>query len=297
MRPSSSKGLSTVLLLTVMGPFGLAIGCGSAPNNYNLPVGSDDGGGSFAGGDASAGAGPLDAFIEQNGVHVTLVTLGCAGDCATVQAVATGGNPPYDYAWDDGSTNPVRSVCPASNVRYSVTATDTATTGEFPHPASTVKVPLEADVFACPEAGPSGADAGDCETILTVTPPSSTVTGPGGMVCSTGSTGSISAFAATVPLAMGQEYEIEEDVTGTLLLGSAPPLWDFYGVSGDCAATSGGELLGSLTFDPGTPHQSFCFTATADHAAIDWTSNAVAAGVGQGVYQLCKGCGRGSTSP
>jgi hypothetical protein len=100
----------------------LVAGCGGAGPSDNLPVGSDGSGGTdgaFSGEDASA-SGAFDADIEENRVAVTFITLSCSGDCATVEAVGTGGNPPYSYAWDDGSTNPTRTVCPTSSTNYSV---------------------------------------------------------------------------------------------------------------------------------------------------------------------------------
>jgi hypothetical protein len=133
-------------------------------------VGSDEGGGggAFAGGDAGA-PGAFDAYVEQSGVHVTVVTVSCAGDCAMVKAVATGGHPPYQFAWDNGSTSAVRQICPTTGARYAVTATDTATSGEFPLPAQTVHVGLGSDVLACPDGGPAAPDASLCAE-GTVTP-------------------------------------------------------------------------------------------------------------------------------
>jgi hypothetical protein len=153
-----------------------ALGCGSSGANlYSLPVGDDDGGGgSFAESDAKA-AGAFDAYIEQNHVTVTIVTLTCAGPCADVEAVATGGQPPYTFAWDDGSTSASRQVCPSSSTRYVVKVTDTATVGELARAGQTVQVPLTADVIACPdggepEAGGSG-DGGLCDNGAGVTLP------------------------------------------------------------------------------------------------------------------------------
>jgi hypothetical protein len=135
----------------------LAIGCGSAGHDYILPVGSDDaGGGGFAGGDAAA-SNALDASIEQNGMTVKIVTLSCSGDCASVEAVATGGHLPYSFAWEDGSTNPSRRVCPTATTGYHVTVTDTGTGGEVPRPAQSVSVPLTADVLTCTDASATGA--------------------------------------------------------------------------------------------------------------------------------------------
>jgi hypothetical protein len=129
--------------------------CGGTRSNFNLPVGSDEtDGGAFLGSDAG-GADPLDATIQENHVAIKIVTLSCEGDCADVQAVATGGRPPYVFAWEDGSISPTRKVCPTASTSYQVKVTDSAVTGEVPRPAETVTVPLTADVLACtgPTAG------------------------------------------------------------------------------------------------------------------------------------------------
>jgi hypothetical protein len=138
------------------------LACGSDRSGYSLDVGADDGGAPIAlgqGGDAGASA--LDAHIEQNHIAVTFVTLDCAGPCADVVAVPTGGHPPYTFEWDDGSTSASRHVCPTSSTSYLVNVTDTGTTGEVIRPAQTVQVPLTANVVACPDGGaPDGGDAG-----------------------------------------------------------------------------------------------------------------------------------------
>jgi hypothetical protein len=134
------------------------VGCGSSGRDgYSVFVGTDEGGASFPGSDDASGQEPLDAHVEQNDVTVTFVTLSCASACADVEAVGTGGHPPYTFTWDDGSTTATRQVCPASTTRYSLKVTDTGTSGEFPRPAETVQVPLTADVIACPGGG---SDAG-----------------------------------------------------------------------------------------------------------------------------------------
>jgi hypothetical protein len=103
------------------------------------------------------------------------------------------------------------------------------------------------------------------------------------------------ALGSAVSLEAGQSYEIVENVTGTLLIGS-PPLWDFYGSATTCTAPPGGELLGSMTFDPSIPRQSLCFRPKASYAAIDLYTSAIAAGTGEGVYQICRGCDRPDAS-
>jgi hypothetical protein len=140
----------------------LMTGCGGTGSSYNLPVGSDGSGGTdgaFSGEDASA-SGPLDAEIDENHVAVKFVTPSCAGDCATVEAVASGGSPPYGYAWEDGSTNPTRTVCPTSSTNYSVKVSDTGSTGEFTRARQVVQVALKANVLSCADAGATEAEAG-----------------------------------------------------------------------------------------------------------------------------------------
>ncbi len=145
-------------------PIALAVGCGSSGGNgYSLDVGADDSGPSLVlgAGDASV-TGAFDAHIEQNHIAVTFVTLSCAGPCADVVAVPTGGQAPYTFKWDDGSTTASRHVCPASSTSYSVKVTDTGTSGELARAAETVQVPLAANVIACPDGG----SAGKCDTLV-----------------------------------------------------------------------------------------------------------------------------------
>jgi hypothetical protein len=153
----------------------LAVACGGnggAPcdASYCITVGDDDGGGSFTVGDASSGA--LDAHIDQNGIQVTFVTLDCAGDCATVEAVGTGGHPPYTFKWDDGSAAATRQVCPTSSTSYNVKVTDTGTSGDLVRAPETVQVPLTANLLACPDGGEAGVSPtqdGGCDGIQLAT--------------------------------------------------------------------------------------------------------------------------------
>jgi hypothetical protein len=128
-------------------------GCGSNANPYSVTVGSDDAGGSFGPGSDAGDDGALAAHIEQNDITVTIVTLSCAGPCADVVAVPSGGQPPYTFAWNDGTTTAARSLCPTSDTNYSVRVTDTGTTGELTRAAESVSVPLTADVLVCPDGG------------------------------------------------------------------------------------------------------------------------------------------------
>jgi hypothetical protein len=85
---------------------------------------------------------------------VTFVALSCAGGCDTVEVVVSGGDPPYSFQWSDGSTSPTRQVCATATTSYSVTVTDSGSTGEVPRPAESIERPLTASVLACPDGGP-----------------------------------------------------------------------------------------------------------------------------------------------
>lgn len=130
----------------------LAEGCGSRAE-YSLDVGTDDAGaGSFTAGDADV-PDVLTARIEDNDIAVRFVTLSCSDACATVEAVATGGNAPYKFSWDDGSTSAVRKACPTSTTSYTVTVTDTGMTGELIRAPKTARASLSVRVIACPDGG------------------------------------------------------------------------------------------------------------------------------------------------
>jgi hypothetical protein len=158
-------------------PLAALAGAGCGSQDSTATVGYLDGGSNFqvSGSDAS-GPNGLDAEIEQNQVAVTFVAVACAGDCADVQAVASGGTPPYSFLWDNGSTSAVRRVCPTPDASYDVRVTDTAGTGEFNQNAQTVTVPLGSRVPACPDGAAS--DAGSAIDGAAGTP-LGTVTVPG----------------------------------------------------------------------------------------------------------------------
>jgi hypothetical protein len=163
MRAASSGSIAVLAVA-------LALGCGSkGDDGYSLNVGSDDGGPSLvlSAGDAG-GATAFDAHIEQDHITVTFVTLTCTGRCADVVAIPTGGQAPYTFRWDDGSTSASRHLCPASNTRYRVQVTDTGTPGELGHPAQSVQVPLAANVVACPDSGAADAGSGGCDSVVDV---------------------------------------------------------------------------------------------------------------------------------
>lgn len=167
--------LARLLILFVSGG-AVACGGGSSGGETRL-VGMDDGGTgpTFVMDSSVASTGPLDAYFEEQQMIITFVSLHCAGDCVDVQAVATGGNPPYTYSWDDGSTNAIRHLCPNTNTSYHVKVTDSGRSGEFAQSPVTVTVPLAAYVLACLDAG---ASPDGCDSVTNVSPSGANPYGP-----------------------------------------------------------------------------------------------------------------------
>jgi hypothetical protein len=201
------------LAALLFGPGALA-GCGGGGHEYALDLGGDDAGMFASVTDASPSA-ALDAYIQQGGMTVSFVTLSCSEGCATVEAVATGGNAPYSYTWEDGSANPTRQVCPTATTNYSVTVTDTGTSGEFARTAETARASLTAKVIACPDGG--AMDGGVAPTVYWAT--WSQVT-PG---ASGTATGSLSPPQGDVQVSYAGEVDSNSAATGgTTLSGWGP---------------------------------------------------------------------------
>jgi hypothetical protein len=167
--PPATRSLATLFLLVLLP---LAVACGTG-NGGRLRVGSEDGradaggGGGLLPGVPDGGA--LDAsdtelrvrIRDPQALSIELVTLRCAGDCAEVIAAASGGNPPYVFAWDDGSADPQHQVCAEQDSTFAVTVTDTAVTdGEFTYEAQRANAELRAQVLACADAGAPAACTG-----------------------------------------------------------------------------------------------------------------------------------------
>ncbi len=119
--------------------------------------------GGFGGGDDT-----LTALITEppGEMAIEVVTISCAGECKQVLAVATGGNDPYTFAWNDGLTTAAREICATDDTTFTVSVTDTAIVdGEFPYAAQTATATITADVSSC--VGDAGTDAdtdaGTCE--------------------------------------------------------------------------------------------------------------------------------------
>lgn len=125
-------------------------------------AGIDNPGGGTAGGiDISDNA--LEVEIQHEALAVELVTLSCAGECADVEAVASGGNPAYTFAWEDGPTTPVRTLCPDETTTFTVAVTDSPIdTDELSYEAHTERAEVTAEVLRCPEDGGVPPIESDC---------------------------------------------------------------------------------------------------------------------------------------
>jgi hypothetical protein len=192
----------------------LSAGCGSGGNNGELGT-YDDGGYFGPSGDAGS-LGPLDAHIEENHLTVTFVTLTCAAGCATVEAVGTGGYPPYTFKWDNGATSATRQVCPTASTSYDVKVTDTGTSGEFSRSAESVDAPLSARVIACPDGGTdAGVDGSIGPTVYWANWTSITSGAPGSAA------GTLSPPQGDIQIAYNGE------VGGESAVSSAPSVFSF----------------------------------------------------------------------
>ena len=88
-------------------------------------------------------------FRDATGAALTRLALAC-GECAEIEAVASGGTPPYQLVWDDQSTEARRRLCPASSSTVSVSVSDTAVAAEeFGHPSATRRESLSVEVGSC----------------------------------------------------------------------------------------------------------------------------------------------------
>jgi hypothetical protein len=258
----------------------LAFGCNSDGAATPLRVGREPGPASIAAADGGRNPAGSTAEFAGNGglvppggpeeslrVHVEnpagltleIVTLQCAGDCADLQAVARGGNEPYAFEWEDGSTSAARRVCLAAPATLSVRASDTAIdSAEFHHSAQTATANVAAQVRACADAGVPLADAAttqECQDIpLTGLPPSCPVTGVNGVITPIGNV----ALHAGVPIAFRTQG------AGNFVTGEG---WNYevWGSSDGCALD---ELLGSFQLKNGPFDFKTCAKPLRDHARV-----------------------------
>lgn len=138
------------------GEGGAAARAGSG-GSFGAPVGGGTAGAAGTGSSLNS----LSVRIEDlEEMAIEIVTVSCAGECASVRAVARGGNPPYTFAWSDGMVDAERELCPTASTSYEVTATDTPiASDEFGYVGSSKTALVTANVLECDPDGSVPDDA------------------------------------------------------------------------------------------------------------------------------------------
>lgn len=114
----------------------------------------------------AAGAAGSPAPSNRLGVHVEdasklrveVLVLSCNQDCADVQAVVSGGHPPYAIRWEDGSTSATRHVCSKDARALTVTVMDAGANAgpEFTEAPQTASAPVSVSVTPCTDGDTPG---------------------------------------------------------------------------------------------------------------------------------------------
>jgi hypothetical protein len=106
-------------------------------------------------GAGEAGVETLSGQIEDSlDAPIEALSVECAGDCVDVEVTARGGQAPYTFLWEDGTTTATRKVCPEASTTLTATITDTGEgSEEFGRVAQSVTVSLTVEVVGCDEPG------------------------------------------------------------------------------------------------------------------------------------------------
>ncbi len=75
----------------------------------------------------------------------------CAGSCVQLSPIVTGGNPPYDFQWDNGIFGSSPFVCPNITTTYNVTVTDASFCSTESSVTITANSNLTVDILANPD--------------------------------------------------------------------------------------------------------------------------------------------------
>jgi formylglycine-generating enzyme len=172
-----------------------------------------EGGASLELGGVDSGASPLAVAIFASGS-----TEVCAGQCVELTATATGGRPPYSYAWS-GGLPPAASaqVCPATTETVTVVSRDASgSSGEVPRPAAqaSASVTVTVDSSCSGDGGIPGSLGGDDDAAA-----ANVDAGAEGDACSPGITRCSGADVETC-LSSGQWGSPRPCATGACSLGS-----------------------------------------------------------------------------
>jgi hypothetical protein len=201
---------------------------------FGNPSGGNAGTVAAAGGDGIASSALSVLVQDAQEMTIEIVTLACAGDCADIEAVARGGNPPYTFEWEDGSADPKRRVCLEDSATLTVSASDTAIkTEEFSYEPRTVSEQVTAEVLDCTPTDPP-PERGFClDNPSFEGEPSLAESGlelPGWSVCSV--TPDVNPLFASLPASDGETY--------LGVVGTSPTLAESAGAE-LCAPLPAGE--------------------------------------------------------
>lgn len=268
------------------------IGC-SGGDSGGLRVGADPEDDGRAGNGPMGVDNPLDGLPPQQsenalgveiqddaGMTVELIVIACGGACIELQAVASGGNPPYAYRWDDGSTEQTRTLCFDEASTVAVSATDTAIdTEEFKRDALTTRTEADASVLACPDAGVTDGsmpEGNACESLVTE-----------GLPWDTCDTAADWVIPLPAPLEAGESYSLRVTGEGLFVPDGA---WDIeiWGSNNECTLET---RLGAMRELNGPNDVTMCLVPEQrfTHLVYHLVSGS-AAKLSTFEYTLCSGC-------
>jgi hypothetical protein len=282
----------------------LPAGCGGPASGAsltspNLDAGSDPDG-DFFGADATLEGGmPLQVAVE---------ATGCQAGCRSLVAAATGGTPPYHYQWSDGASAASRLACSAPDGgAWSVTVTDTPTSGEFATPAQVQTATLQGMPLACSldAALPVDARSEDVDA-----PDESCAASRlrddtgfcGGSACTFSFCPAGPGFLDTVayfewnlpfPLRTGQAYRLSFGAMDAGLNGTDQVT--AWGSNGHCGTGEKFPATGQVTSTNATWSFDECVTPSADYSAVtlEFDFGASSGATGDVYLAVCAvgGCG------
>jgi hypothetical protein len=235
----------------------------------------------------SAGsAAPLSVMLD-----VEPPIYACAGECSTLVARVQGGKPPYVFIWSDKSLSgpgPHR-ICPTAPAAYSVVVSAGAASTD----AGVVALPQIVGVATAVLCLGAALDAGAAKP---TTPPQTGCASPGsvniGLGCQKDALGITTqlSYPLSMPLMAATPYRISFDVSDLVRQLTTGLVADVYGANEPCVPS---QLLGTLSADGTTTHQSFCATPEQAYPYIVITSRPEANALGlalTGGVAVCPGC-------
>ena len=133
--PTTFDCVPETVLLTAAGsngtpPFSYLWSNGSNANSISVSLSTDSAFSVVITDACGTESAPDIHLIAQNPVAVPQiqtsldVTLDCPGDQATLTAIASGGNPPYNYIWSNSAVSSTITVSPTQTTDYIITVTD-----------------------------------------------------------------------------------------------------------------------------------------------------------------------------